>query len=171
MKENFKMPYPESGITLNFPDENYFCFENCRGYQELSGFHFKEMDACWFDVNSKELYIIELEDFTQLTEQNEKLETKIDRLTRKTSDAILMLHSILFKTIFSEKIIACFPNNFNLEDFKFKFVHIIILEDEKVIILNDLFNNKIKAYQKLFNYDIRMITYKKAKEKFPNFVQ
>ena len=29
------MPITESGITLNFPDNNYFRFEDCQGYKEI----------------------------------------------------------------------------------------------------------------------------------------
>lgn len=45
----------ESAITLNFPDNNYFRFQDCEGYQALSGHNFKEMDFFGI-VNQKTSY-------------------------------------------------------------------------------------------------------------------
>ncbi len=38
------MSISESGITLNFPDNNYFRFQNCKAYQKLSNIHFNFKD-------------------------------------------------------------------------------------------------------------------------------
>jgi len=199
MKKDFKMPFEESGITLNFPDENYFCFENCRGYQELSGFHFKEMDACWFDFETNQLYIIELKDYTgnkdleseiELNDyaNNKDLEDKAVKkgktiknianfrawdLIKKSIDSIFMLHSVLLATEHSKKISACFPENINLKDFNLKLIHIINCDEkqENIQFLRDSFLDKIKAYNILFKYDIKFLTYEQAKKHLSNFVQ
>ena len=39
------MAITESSITLNFPDNNYFRFQDCKGYKDIQD-NFKEMDAC-----------------------------------------------------------------------------------------------------------------------------
>jgi hypothetical protein len=56
--------FTESNITLNFPDANFFRFATCEGYTALSGNHFKEMDACWFDAKENLFWLIELKDFS-----------------------------------------------------------------------------------------------------------
>ncbi len=83
MKTNFAMPYTESGITLHFPDNNYFCFENCTLYQKYSGNHFKEMDACWIDVANKTFYLIELKDHTNANLNQTETLNKIVELVKK----------------------------------------------------------------------------------------
>lgn len=57
------MSITESSITLNFPDNNYFRFQDCNGYKTIQN-NFKEMDACWYDQASDILYIIELKDWS-----------------------------------------------------------------------------------------------------------
>ena len=37
------MAITESSITLNFPDNNYFRFEDCQGYKDIQD-NLKEMD-------------------------------------------------------------------------------------------------------------------------------
>lgn len=54
----------ESNITLDFPDGNFFRFETCSGYTALSGNHFKEMDACWYDNTKNLFWLIELKDYS-----------------------------------------------------------------------------------------------------------
>jgi len=43
------MPFTESSITLNFPDNNYFRLSECDAYKKLQ--HIREMDFCWYDKN------------------------------------------------------------------------------------------------------------------------
>lgn len=63
------MPITESEISLNFPDDKFFRFENCDGHKNLS--NIKEMDACWYDQQNDTLYIIELKNWenSQLIEE------------------------------------------------------------------------------------------------------
>ena len=56
------MPITESGITLNFPDNNYFRLGGCDGYKKIQN-NFSEMDACWYDQANDTLYIIELKNW------------------------------------------------------------------------------------------------------------
>jgi hypothetical protein len=42
-------PINESGITLTFPDNNFFRFQTCEGHKQLQGI--QEMDCCWYDEN------------------------------------------------------------------------------------------------------------------------
>lgn len=56
--------FTESNITLDFPDHNFFRFSACGGYTALSGNHFKEMDACWYDTYGNIYWLFELKDFS-----------------------------------------------------------------------------------------------------------
>ena len=58
--------FTESNITLDFPTSDWFRFEKSKPYSSISGFHFKEMDACWLkNMGSAqfEFYAIELKDY------------------------------------------------------------------------------------------------------------
>jgi len=169
MKQNFTMPFTESGITLNFPDSNYFCFENCFGFQTLSAFHFKEMDACWFDTENRILYVIELKDFTNADiEDKDKdiAKKRVWNLVKKSVDSLCMFLAILNNTQFSTKISSCLPPNIKLQDFSIKFIHIINCLDkqEGVQFLRDDFIQKIKPYQMLFDFKFSILTYQQAKK-------
>ncbi len=172
MKNNFTMPFTESGITLNFPDNNYFCFENCRGYQKLSGFHFKEMDACWIDLTNNILYAIELKDYSQANVFQDST-AKVWDLVKKSIDTLSMFLAIMKNTKHSSELSTCLPSNIDINDFQIKFVHIInTLPNQRTEIqfLQDDFRQKTKAYQKLFSYTFTILTYQQAKKRFPSII-
>ena len=56
--------FTESGITLDFPTDNWFRFEKTEPHKSISCFNFKEMDACWIDYADGKFYAIELKDYT-----------------------------------------------------------------------------------------------------------
>jgi len=39
--------FTESGIALDFPSDSWFRFQQSKPYSDVSGFGFKEMDACY----------------------------------------------------------------------------------------------------------------------------
>ena len=168
MKQNFTMPFTESGITLKFADENFFCFENCEGYTQFSGNHFKEMDAGWFDVANKILYLVELKDFTQadITSTNGNAQSRVWDMVKKSIDSCLMLHSILIGAKPSVRIQNCLPQPFSL-DFKITLFHIINSSDTQkadIQFLNDSFKAKFRAYKELFGIlNSNVIRYDQAK--------
>jgi hypothetical protein len=86
--------FTESNITLNFPDANFFRFATCGGYTTLSGNHFKEMDACWFDAAENLYWLIELKDFSlaSLTTP-ETIEKKSWDIVKKATDSLCMFLS------------------------------------------------------------------------------
>jgi hypothetical protein len=120
----------ESGITLNFPDDNYFRFEEfgkpiCDGYKEIQH-NFKVCDVCWYDQANDILYIIELKDWANgivLNEEENSNYTKEDiekikkgitkhhihELFKKSLDSVSMFISILLNTPYSTKIQRCSP--------------------------------------------------------------
>jgi hypothetical protein len=177
------MPITESEITLNFPDDNFFRFENCEGHKNLS--HIKEMDACWYDQQNDTLYMIELKNWenSQLVEENdpnysteeiEIIKTKIsdhriNELCKKSLDSVCMISSIILNKPYSKKISACAPFTITNET-KIKLLSIINwTEKDSVYIsmINTKYRTKFNAYAKLF--DIKaffVITKTKASETF-----
>jgi hypothetical protein len=108
------MPNTESSITVNFPDNNYFRFQDCSGYTKYSGNQFKEMDWGWFDTTNAELYLIELKDFTNASviRTTPDANSRVNDLVKKAADSTAMLVSILLKTAPSIDITACLPQNY-----------------------------------------------------------
>lgn len=162
------MSITESGITLNFPDNNYFRFEDCQGYNEIQD-NFKEMDVCWYEQATDTLYVIELKDWHdgKLIEENDPnissqkiLEIKesisksnINILVKKSVDSVSMFISILLGTTFSQKIQFCAPftitNNTNI-----KLLSIINWTNPDVTYIstvNTAYRSKFSPYAKLFN--------------------
>jgi hypothetical protein len=107
------MKIEESSITLNFPDNNYFRFQECKGYKDIQN-NFKEMDACWYDETKDELYLIELKDWknNNLEEENDsrfseeevaKIKQRISKfrigtLFKKSVDSLCMILSVMLET-------------------------------------------------------------------------
>jgi len=114
----------ESGITLNFPNENFFRFSNCQGYKDIQN-NFKEMDCCWYDQSKDILYLIELKGWkdNKLNEENEPnfdkqkivemkngiMQYHIYDLFKKSVDSLFMFISILLGKPYASQIQACSP--------------------------------------------------------------
>lgn len=179
------MPITESAITLEFPDENYFRFEDCDAYKELQ--HLREMDACWYDQANNTLYLIELKDWNnnQLVEEsdsnissNEIEEIKkniykyrIKNLVEKSIDSICMITSIILKKPQGNRIRACAPMNFNVDSAtQVKLLSIINWTDTDesyISNINTAYRSRFKAYARLFDIKAYMVlTRQKAVELF-----
>ncbi|MFN0048925.1 MAG: hypothetical protein ACKVOU_07375 [Cytophagales bacterium] len=118
------MSIEESGITLNFPDSNFFRFQDCQGYTNIQE-NFKEMDVCWYDVKNDILYVIELKDWGNgiLSEEKDpsyssedisKLKkniskSRIEVLFKKSLDSVCMFLSIILNKPYSVNIQNCAP--------------------------------------------------------------
>lgn len=63
--------FKESGISLDFPTNSWFRFQDCNAFKHLSGNHFKEMDVCWLDRTDNTFYLIELKDYTETDPEEE----------------------------------------------------------------------------------------------------
>jgi hypothetical protein len=163
------MPITESSITLNFPDNNFFRFEDCKGYKDLQDL--KEMDACWYEQATDTLYIIELKDWKdgKLIEENdpnisvEKIKeikvgiskSNINILVKKSIDSVSMFMSILLEKPYSTKIQACSPFTIT-KTTKFKLLSIINWTNPDITYIstiNDAYKSKFMPYAKL--YDIK----------------
>jgi hypothetical protein len=162
------MPITESGITLNFPDNNYFRFEDCQGYKEIQN-NFKEMDVCWYEQATDTLYIIELKDWHdgKLIEENDpsfsaqkiiEMKQGISKsnrniLVKKSIDSASMFLSILLEKPYSPKIQLCAPFIIT-NTTSIKLLSIINWTNPDVTYvatINTEYRSKFASYAKLFD--------------------
>lgn len=147
------MSITESLITLNFPDKNYFRFQDCQGYKSIQN-HFKEMDVCWYDVNNDILYLIELKDWSVADLSNTGYsEQRIWDLVKKSVDSVSMIISILLKKPHSTSIQTCLPFSISNET-KIKLLSIVNCNNaDKVFVatVNTEYKSRFNAYAKLFD--------------------
>jgi hypothetical protein len=164
--------FTESNITLNFPDTNFFRFEGCPGYTALSGNHFKEMDACWFETESNFYWLIELKDFSSgsLT-ASESIEKKSWDLVKKAVDSLCMFLSSKHTYPYATSLNPCFhniPNNTT----QFKLITIIHCDTGQkshVQLIHNSFRTKFKPYAELFGITYyAVIEHSRAIEIIPN---
>jgi hypothetical protein len=178
------MPIVESNITLNFPDNNYFRFENCQGYKDIQN-NFKEMDACWYDQANDILYIIELKDWQdgKLIEENdpnvsqEKItqtrkdisQHNINVLLKKSVDSLSMFLSVLLAKSYASKIQACMPFSIT-NSTAIKLLSIINWanpDPSYIAFINTEYKAKFKPYSTLFDIKAYLVlTKNQAMAKF-----
>jgi hypothetical protein len=178
------MKIEESSITLNFPDNNYFRFQECKGYKDIQN-NFKEMDACWYDETKDELYLIELKDWknNNLEEENDsrfseeevaKIKQRISKfrigtLFKKSVDSLCMILSVMLETGYSENINNCFSFTITKKT-KIKLLSIINWEDTDVTYIssvNSAYKSKFGSYAKLFGIrTFIVLTKERAKTQF-----
>ena len=145
--------FTESNITLHFPDSNFFRFSNCGGYTALSGNHFKEMDACWYDANGNFYWLIELKDFSlaSLTSPD-TIEKRSWDMVKKAVDSLCMFLSSKHHYPYATNLNHSFPFVPN-DSTLFKFVTIVHCDQAQkptIQLLNERFKDKFKPYAALF---------------------
>jgi len=179
--------FTESNITLNFPDSNFFRFEDCSGHNRLD--NIKEMDVCWYQQTTDTLYIIELKDWNnnilleesdpsysiENTEEMKKdiSSYRIRELWKKSLDSVCMFMCIALGKPYSTQIQSCSP-------FTIKPTTQIILlsiinwtdpDNTYIFNINTQYKSKFNSYAKLFNIKVFLVLTKvQAKEKF-NWIQ
>lgn len=178
------MPITESGITLNFPDNNFFRIGDCQGYKDIQN-NFAEMDACWYDSANDTLYIIELKDWknNRLNEENDpnysadeilQMKTgisnyRIGNLLKKSIDTTCMFMSILLENQHGLNIQKCAPFSVT-SDTKIVLLSIINWTDSEstyISNVNTQYKSKFNAYAKLFDIKTFLVlTKEKAAERF-----
>lgn len=165
--------FTESGITLDFPTNKWFRFEKTDFYRTISGNHFKEIDACWLDVDNNIFYLIELKDYTS-TNISEQVEMRINNLWKKSVNSLQMINSALLKTTKGSTL----TNEIGFEiqsHYTYKYLAIIKIDpDQKTYLsfMKDKYKNLFKSYATLFgitNYSL--ISYDAALNLFPQFVK
>ncbi len=163
------MAISESSIILDFPDGNYFRFQDCNGYKAIQN-HFKEMDACWFDQSVNILYIIELKDWTiaNLTDRQYS-DKRIWDLVKKSVDSVCMFMSILLGKPHSASIQFCSPFSISATT-KIKLLSIVNCKNSDITYIsaiNTEYKSRFNAYAKLFDIDsFLVLTKEKACQRF-----
>ncbi len=178
------IPITESGITLNFPDNNYFRLGDCEGYKKIQN-NFSEIDACWYDQANDTLYLIELKDWgnNNLQEENDPnfsqikisemkkgiSDYRIYNLLKKSIDTTCMFMSILLGKPYAADIQACSPFTIT-NNTKIKLLSIINWTDHDssyISAMNTAYKSKFNSYAKLFDIKTFLVlTKEKAAEKF-----
>ncbi len=178
------MPFTESSITLNFPDNNYFRLCDCEGYKAIQN-NLAEMDACWFDLENNTLYIIELKNWENntLAEENDpnytseeiqKMKTDISsyrilNLLKKSVDTTCMFMSILLGKVNGNKIQQCIPFTIS-NDTRIKLLSIINwtdIDSTYISNINTQYKTKFNSYAKLFDIKTFLVlTKEKAAQLF-----
>jgi len=145
--------FTESNITLDFPDANFFRFSSCSGYKVLSGNHFKEMDACWYDAKNNVYWLIELKDYsTASLTGRDTIQQKSSDIVKKAIDSICMFLSSKHCYSYAINLNHCFPfvpddhTTFNVVTI----VHCDKAQKPDIQLLNEQFKSKFKPYAALF---------------------
>ncbi len=178
------MAITESLITLNFPDTNFFRFQECRGYKDIQN-HFKEMDACWYDQTTDTLYLIELKNWENniLNEESDPsvsaetiaemkkgiTEHRIRELFKKSVDSVCMFMSILLNKPYSSNIQTCSPFTIT-EATQIKLLSIINWTSTDITYISSVksaYQSRFNSYAKLFNIKTFVVlTKKQASERY-----
>jgi hypothetical protein len=146
--------FTESNITLNFPDNNFFRFESCVGYRNLSSHHFKEMDACWYDSNTNVYWLFELKDYSIANLSNVQTIDSISwDIAKKAFDSLsMMLSNKHLYPYFGLNTPPCLPVKPN-DTTEMKFIVIIhcdISQKPGIQLIHEKFRHKFKPYAELF---------------------
>jgi hypothetical protein len=178
------MPITESGITLNFPDNNYFRFEDCEGYKDIQD-HFKEMDVCWHDQVNDILYVIELKDWKngKLIEEGDSSyspqqiqdmrggisKSNINILVKKSVDSASMFMSVLLQKPYAANIQFCSPFTIT-HNTQIKLLSIINWTNPDTTYISNIhtaYQSKFRPYAKLFDIKVYIVLTKdKAMQAF-----
>ncbi|MBL7785197.1 MAG: hypothetical protein JNM36_04780 [Chitinophagales bacterium] len=178
------MTITESSITLNFPDNNVFRFQDCQGYRDIQH-NFKEMDVCWYEQATNTLYIIELKDWgngilneesdpnisaEKIVEIKEGISAyRVNELWKKSVDSVSMFMSILLKKPYSQNIQSC--SSFIITHAtKVRLLSIINWTSPDVTYIasiNSAYKSRFKSYAKL--YDIKSFIVMTKTQAITNF--
>jgi len=177
------MPFTESSITLNFPDNNYFRLSEWDTYKKLQ--HIREMDFCWYDKNDDKLYLIELKDWgdASINEEDdpdispEKIEEmkqgitkyRIKNLLEKSIDTLCIFSSILLNRPTGRSINNCAPFDItvNTEIILLSVINWNVPDFNYVSDINSAYRSRLNSYAKLFGVrKYHVITKKIAADMF-----
>lgn len=177
----------ESAITVNFPDNNFFRFQDCQGYRNIQN-HFKEMDLCWYHQTEDTLYLIELKNWgdNTLIEENDPSITKeeiiknkkgisdarINNLFKKSIDSLSMFMCLLLKKPYANNIQNCIPFEISPET-KIKFLSIINWTSTDITYISNInteYKSRFKPYARLYNINTYMVLTKEQASKIFNWI-
>ena len=150
--------FTESGTTLEFPSENWFRFQQSKPYCDVSGFGFKEMDACFLETKgdgTKVFYAIELKDFTETNSLEESNMTKrIWDIVKKNVDTLQMYLSAKYQQQFGIELENVKSVDLHTNMDRAIFVTIVNVKPENVQLLQalkDKCQSKLCAYSRVWD--------------------
>lgn len=168
----------ESGITLDFPTTDWFRFEKKEPYASLSGFGFKEMDACWCTTESggNVIYAIELKDYSAVNAlESGNVESRKNDIVKKCVDSLQMLLAARYQTEFGKKLEAEHGHDMHTLPIQWKLITIVNIPADKALMMQTLKDKCIellKPYQRVWeNVSVHVLTYEQAKKHFAIFVK
>ncbi|GAA4144419.1 MULTISPECIES: hypothetical protein [Sphingobacterium] len=163
------MPYSENGVTVHFPNEDYFFLSECEAYDKLKSFGVKEMDVCWLDKASNVLWMVELKAFDHAENVHFR---QVDLSSKDVIE--YWLNELFLKSVHTLGMIEtnrsgtkkCLIPGIAL-DTEYKIVHIINVmhgQEEYLSFMKDRLQSQLEPYIKIFNVDsISIIPYNSAK--------
>lgn len=162
------MRLSESNISLHFPDHRYFRFQDCEGYKKLSGYHFKEMDACWYDIEKNTCWLFELKDFSVAVLEANTVKDKVLELMKKSVDSLAMITAIRHSYASATQLTTCLPEDILIDHHTtLKFISIIHCSRSQrpnIQLLREQYKDRFKAYATLFNINtFTVMDYESAK--------
>ena len=165
------MPHSENGVTVDFPDNNYFFFGDCPAYRTIKSQSVKEMDVCCLEAATNTLWCVELKAFTDPSNAkfaNQDLtstgiiEYWIEELYKKSLHTLCMLETNRSNTK------SCVVNGI-VDQTTFKLVHLInVLAGQETMLqfVQDKLNIILKPIKAIFNVkSVTVIPYSMARNK------
>lgn len=161
--------FTESGMTLDFPDANYFRLQDCTGYKNISGFHFKEMDVCWYDTEKNIYWLIELKDFRVATLNPSTQETRVWDMVKKAVDSLMMFKCVQHGYPYASTFSCMQPLPIPVTQLNIiTIVNCQPTQKPDVQLMNDVFKQKFQGYAKLFDIArLSVMSYDSAKKHLP----
>jgi len=166
--------FTESGITLDFASGSWFRFQQSKPYSDVSGFGFKEMDACYLcqGPNGQRIfYAIELKDFSE-TESlaADNMSKRIWDIVKKSVDTLQMFMSAKYQQSFGVALENEKGVDLHVGISKAVFVTIINTGLENTMMvqaLKDKCLGKLKAYSKVWDdVSFTLMTKEQAQKRF-----
>lgn len=147
--------YHESGLIITLPDGEHFRFQDCHAYKPLSGQNFKGMDFGWWQTNRNTLWLIEIQEYANLTQEEQLPRHLLDNLAKKATDSLLMLAAIWAKTHQGLELAPCLPPQVYQFPRRLKFFFIFKIDDmifkSKMLHLKDALKNQLRGRFALFD--------------------
>lgn len=155
------MPHSETGISVNFPTNEYYQFESCPEYRLVSCDGVKEMDFVWNDAHDKTVWLVELKGFYY--PENEKhqaadlsdgevLKQKLRELETKA------LHSLVMLATKRTNLHQCAGVAVRKQKIKLLFILEVLPQQETYLaFIRDELASMMKPYLRLFAVESLMV--------------
>lgn len=168
--------FRESGVELDFPNGKWFRFCDLPSYRKLSGYNFKEVDACWQPESKELFYLIELKDYSaENALRKENTVSRIDEIVKKSVDSIQMALSMIFQTQYGSLLEDESGVDLHSQHQQLFLIFVIRENPENILMLSslkDVCQRRFMPYVRLWgSIKYNILTYSQAKKYFGTFVK